>query len=154
MKPTISFLLLLTLISCSTTKINSPDFILSVKSIAEDNFQKAEFYYNSNTGELRRNRPEKNIIKLNDKEKKEIYKFYKKLGLKSNKCWFDNNDNIDIDYTTKFNFEFQNAKFKNAKCDSLDKEEEKKFGKLYIKIYETLQTKDIYRKEFPNDFWQ
>ena len=152
MKPIFSFLLLSILISCTTRKMNSQDFVISVKRIASDNFQLAEFYYNSNTGELRRNRPEKNFIKLNEKEKNDIYIFYKKLELESNKCWFDNKDYTDSNYTTKYNFQFKKGKLKNGKCDSLNREEEKKFGRLYIKIYEMLQTKDDYKKEFPDDF--
>ena len=145
--------LLLIIINCSTKKNVTPDFTFSVKMIAEDNVEMGEFYYNSNTGELKNNRPEKKVIKLNDIEKSQIYLFYQKLELASNKCWYDNKDYMDSNYTSKYDFQFKNVRFKKGQCDSLDSEEKKRYGSLYLKIYGTLQKKDEYKKEFPEEFW-
>jgi hypothetical protein len=142
--------------NCSTRNVDKiPEFTFITKGYDSDNIERSEFYYDSETGKLKNFRPETDIINLSDYDKKNIYQYYKKLILKSNSCTRTFNDDIYGRQYYKDNIKFHNTiNFKIIECDSSDIVEKQKFGKLFLYIFHSLQTKEEYKKAFPEEFYE
>lgn len=132
------------------TNLKNLDFVYSLKAYDKDKIERSEFYYNSSNGLLKNNRPEENIIKLSVAEKKEVYELYKKLSIKSNKCWFPKESYSDFSY--EYNLQMDNNSTIAKKCDSISNEERIKHAKLYLKIRNILKSTDEYKKIFSTEF--
>lgn len=138
-------IILFLLISCVSTRVKNKDFVI-------ENYHNAGYgeylttSYNSYTSQLIKYN-EKVKITLNEKEKYEIYKYFKKLNPKSISSCFKSEDSINV----KINFVFKNSKISKNKC-SVDNDEIQKHLLLYSKVLQYLKSKEEYKKAFPAEF--
>ena len=109
-------------------------------------FQIVTTSYNSYTGELIRY-DEKVKITLSEKEKYEIYKYFKELNPKNTSSCYKAPDSTNV----KMNFIFRNSKIFENKC-STDRDETEKHILLNFKVLNYLRSKEEYKKSFPSQF--
>ncbi|AYZ37476.1 hypothetical protein EGY07_19005 [Chryseobacterium indologenes] len=151
MKKIFNILLIFLLISCSPIrKIVTPDFSITSTYYDTNKIDRSYFFYDSQTGILKNRRPEEVIIKLADNDKQEIYKFYKKLNIKDNFCWYSFEDKT----SAKISFQLKSLTSKKAKCDSTNKQEINKYIDLFYKIRNLLKSKKEYKEAFPAEFYE
>lgn len=155
MKKNVGFLLLL-LINCTSITRNY-DFKYQSRLFSEKNIFE-EVNYDSKLGEYKLKEKEnftnkfsiKTIqIKLNNIEKKEIYKLYKSLRpIKLYNCFYDT-DNGEILEKTFISFYSKNNSIDSLKCNNF--KENKKIQLLNTVILDKIKSKNEYRKVF---YWE
>ena len=133
------FFFCLTLIWISSrAQIKDFDFYFSYTSYI-DTVSIRKYIYNSYSGELL-NKNQKLIIKINKKDKRSIYNYYKRLSLKNASYCMKYEDNTSF----KISFILKKTDIKNKKCNT-NKEDLDKYLGLYTTIRTILHAKEEYQ---------